>query len=677
MKRILWSILGYLGIIIVVFRSALVPDKNSLIFGDDIHRAYYFYREFFNIFLQKGIFPWWNPYNFSGAPFIANPIVNIWYPPTWIFVFFPLNIAYSWHLALHVLWAMLGMYFALRAMSNVKCQMSNVSAWIGGVVFGLSGFFMARTWAGHVDVIAGASWIPWVIGLMILLITAKTNWKKYLVFSSFALAMQLYAGYQTMAFFTLEIVGLITLLYTIATKRFTPIFRVGISVTIGLGLGALQLIPEQEFFRNSIRTYAVPYSWNSYGSLTWESLRQLVNPFWFGNQYTYNGPSPNFIEHSMFVGRIGLSLAFMGFLFLIWLLIHRKKQKKIEENHIVLFGWVFIVLAFFGIWIALGSNAPIDAQKILWQLMPMYHYLRIPPRHLILVVFSLSGLVAIGLSKLKNKVFQVAVIALVVGEMIVFARTFIEVKPIPEIRHDPELIRLFTQETQPYRLLQNFGVWLPQRDVLDPDSVMSYGIYSATGYDPSILRSYYNFIAESTGQEGSDAVRITDVQVPYVNSGSAHTLDALNIKYLMVPLDYDPFINNQRYMLLRENIRDAYRVYENTTVLPRFYFKNSGCGTAAITTYTPNKIEVEVEVTCDNTLLSSEVWYPGWHAKVDGKNVPIDKLDGTFRTIIVPLGKHTVVFEYSPLIFYISAGISLVTLCILFLLLRTSKNTLL
>ena len=55
-----------------------------------------------------------------GEPFIANPVVNIWYPPNWLFSFLPLNVAYSWHIAFHVFWAMLGIYCALRAMTNDK-----------------------------------------------------------------------------------------------------------------------------------------------------------------------------------------------------------------------------------------------------------------------------------------------------------------------------------------------------------------------------------------------------------------------------------------------------------------------------------------------------------------------------------------------------------------------------
>ena len=194
---------------------------------------------------------------------------------------------------------------------------------------------------------------------------------------------------------------------------------------------------------------------------------------------------------------------------------------------------------------------------------------------------------------------------------------------------------------------------------------MAYGIQSATGYDPSILRTYYEFIALASGKSGETAVLNADVQVPYLSADSASAIDTLNIKYLMVPIAYDPFANNSRYMLRREDKKQEYRLYENTTVFPRFYYAQKECGTANVISYTPNRIEVEVVSTCDDTLLSSENWYPGWHATIDGKEVTIGKLNNTFRTLFVSKGNHTIVYEYRPTIFYFGGGISISTMLLL------------
>lgn len=698
-------------VVVVVFGSALIPADGYLLFGDDIHHQYYFYREFINNFLKQGIFPWWNPYNFSGTPFIANPIANIWYPATWLFFILPLNVAYSWHVASHILWAMLGMYVLLSGLSfrpslsasggsldlvqkildsHFPSQgkrgndIFHIGSWTGGLVFGLSGFFVARIWAGHVDVIAAASWMPWVVWAFS---------RRGVILSAVVLALQLLAGYQTMAIFTMEAVAVLTALFCFKQRSVIPAIRMAVAILLGIGIAAIQLVPLYEFLSQSIRTIPKPYEWASFGSMTWKSLTQLFNPFFFGDQGTYHGPPPNFIEHAAFVGRVGLGLATLAFLVFL-----RKSF------------WVFVfaIVAIFGLWVSLGPNASIDLQKILWTLVPIYHSLRIPPRHLILFVFGASALVAFGLQLVKIRAFQLVIAALVVIEMVPFARHFIELRPIPDIRQDQELFSILKKDTLPYRLFQNFGVWIPQRDALEFDATMSKGIFSVTGYDVAILKSYYEFIDAAAGNRGSSILE-HDVQVPYITQVSPW-IDFLNIKYIMHPRAYDPLFGttNDRFILIRENTKYDYRLYENKTVIPRFYYvsearvvpsKNdvllnirdgsvnphttvlfenakeklpsvSPCKTTTdpsitIESYTPNSIELATTNNCDAFMVSSEVFYPGWEAYIDGKKTHIIKGNYAFRILFVPAGRHTIVYVYVPTIFYISAGISVITVCVL------------
>lgn len=685
------SIAGYITIVVAVFGPALLPGKGMLLFGDDIHRTYYFFREFFSVWFAKGIIPWWNPYLFSGEPFMANPIVNIWYPGNWLFIILPLHVAYSWYLAFHVCWAMLGMFVLLRSMMGTNNRAPGNAAWVGGVIFGLSGFFMARTYAGHADMIAAASWMPWVVWAFYQLVRAKVgiSWfsrrqgpdhgsvhqgssakavtaletkrlpARMFVIAAFVFAMQLFAGYQTMAFFTVIVVSMVAVIVSIRQKSFWPCIKaIGAGVT-GLLLAAVQIVPEQEFFRASIRTYPLPYSWISYGSLSWQSLIQLLYPFYFGNQATYHGPPPNFIEHSAFVGIGGLVLALAGALVGVsWF------SRRLPVRFL---GLTFIVVTFFGVWISLGPNAPIDLQYIFWKLIPMYHYLRIPPRHLVLVVFGLAGLAGIGFEVIsrsfkKLRYLKILITGIIVAEMVWFAHGFIGLRSVPEARHDQELIALLKQDKEPFRLLQDFGVWLPPRDSLDFDSVMPYDIFSATGYDPSILRNYYDYLARATGTMGEKAVLEQDVQVPYLTPNEAGALDRLNVKYILVPQAFDPFVANSRYHLLREDVSRGYRLYENTTVKPRFYFRDPANGTAQVTSYTPNQITLTVDAKGTGELLSSEVQYPGWEAFIDGKKVDITVSDGVFRTLFVLSGKHTITYLYRPTIFVIGLGITVVTI---------------
>jgi hypothetical protein len=702
-------IVGYIALIVLVFGSVLLPGSSKIVFGDDVQRQYYFYREFFNTFFRQGLIPWWNPYFFSGTPFIANPVVNMLYPPTWLFVFLPLSFAYSLHLALHILVAMCGMYWL------AKQHVSKIAAWLSGAIYGLSGFFMARVWAGHVDVIAAASYMPVVFGLYWLVV--KRGTRKDISLAAFAFALQLFAGYQTMAFFTGISIGVAMLVYATVHRAIKPIGRVLFTTCIAVCLSAVQLLPEQEFFRQSIRTFSLPYQWISYGSIQLKNLFGLIHPFIFGDQLSYAGPPPNYAEQAMFIGRITLVLAAVAIVLGIPKLRSLKNLQKDEKTYL----WIiFALITLFAIWVSLGPNAPLDIQYILWKLVPMYHYLRIPPRHLVLFVFGMSMLAGLGLEALisikairfhKQKFIELIIVGTIIAELVPFAQHFMRLTPLPETIHDKPLVATFQSASSldttggPYRLLQNFGVWVSARDSLDFDSVASYGIYSVTGYDPSILRNYYEFIDAASGN-AEPSILSEDVQVPYLNVWSPYA-DVLNFKYLMVLTPYDPAYGTKgKFTFVSENLARNYRVYENTTAFPRFYFvpnivslenraevaetirKNtvdpkttvlalqkdissfpgsiSSCPVGEdakihITQYNPNTITMLANVPCDGYITSSEVMYPGWDAYVDGVKTELFEGNLAFRTVKILKGNHTIVMTYSPRIFLWGLGLSILS----------------
>lgn len=663
-KYITPELVGFVVIVVVIFRRAIVPPEGWMLFGDDIHRGYYFFREFFNHWVSRGVFPWWNPYLFGGMPFIADPIVNIWYPVNWIFSVLPLNLAYSWHVAFHLVWAGLGMSYLMKSIG-----INRVLAWTSGLLFMLSGFFMARTWNGHVDVIAAASWMPWVVHAFERVmrsqftvhsdqigVHSRTEDTKSIVLAGVVFALQLISGYQTMAFMTGIMVGIMVLVRSVQERSFGPVFRAATATGLGLGLAAFHLLPVTEFFRASVRTYHLPYSWVSYGSWTLQSMVQLLDPFFFGDQRIYNGPPPNFGEHSAFIGITGFIFMIVGVYAVV-----RVYGTMSKKRSLVLLGISAVAVVVMGIWMSLGAHAPIDLQYIAWKIIPMYQYLRIPTRHLILVVFGLSLLSGIGMSYCVDKFRRFrwvgwGIVVVVVLEMVPFGWHFIEMQPTPHTRHEQDLVKKLTDDAQPYRVVQNFGVWIDARDALDFDSVMPYGVFSATGYSPSILRSYYEFVARSTGSSGETTMLSHDVQIPYFSPANGETMDFLNIKYILVPPDHDPFAGNSRYRLIWDDDARHYRLYENTTVYPRFFLSDRDCGGVHVDSYTPNRIVLAVETTCDATLISSEVWYPGWRATIDGKKANIDKTNNAFRTLFVSSGKHTVTYEYFPGIYLVGWG---------------------
>lgn len=72
----------------------------------------------------------------------------------------------------------------------------------------------------------------------------------------------------------------------------------------------------------------------------------------------------------------------------------------------------------------------------------------------------------------------------------------------------------------------------------------------------------------------------------------------------------------------------------------------------------PNEILVETESNHPGLLLVSDVSYPGWEARVDGKEAKVFRANYTFKSVFVPAGGHEVRLMFKPRIWETGAAIS-------------------
>jgi hypothetical protein len=71
-------------------------------------------------------------------------------------------------------------------------------------------------------------------------------------------------------------------------------------------------------------------------------------------------------------------------------------------------------------------------------------------------------------------------------------------------------------------------------------------------------------------------------------------------------------------------------------------------GMARISSWRPDRVEIEVDAQHSGILALHDLYYPGWTAEIDGRFVPILRADVLFRGVEVPAGRHRVVFRYTP-----------------------------
>ena len=82
----------------------------------------------------------------------------------------------------------------------------------------------------------------------------------------------------------------------------------------------------------------------------------------------------------------------------------------------------------------------------------------------------------------------------------------------------------------------------------------------------------------------------------------------------------------------------------------------------SISVSTAGRVDATIATDRADTLVFSEVRYPGWRVLLDGQPRTLVTFEDTFLAVPVPAGEHQVTFRYSPWAFWAGLAISLSTL---------------
>jgi hypothetical protein len=110
--------------------SAPSPDP-----GGQFDQTYQFYpwARFFRESVARGTFPLWNPYNYLGTPFFANPQTALLFPLNWSHLVLPLRYSFTLLFTVKLALALVGMFLWLR-----RLRLSPEASLAGAAIFGLS-----------------------------------------------------------------------------------------------------------------------------------------------------------------------------------------------------------------------------------------------------------------------------------------------------------------------------------------------------------------------------------------------------------------------------------------------------------------------------------------------------------------------------------------------------------
>jgi hypothetical protein len=69
---------------------------------------------------------------------------------------------------------------------------------------------------------------------------------------------------------------------------------------------------------------------------------------------------------------------------------------------------------------------------------------------------------------------------------------------------------------------------------------------------------------------------------------------------------------------------------------------------AQIVSWSPDRVEIEVDSLQPGILVLHEAYYPGWFVEVDGQPARLLRANVLFRGVEVSEGRHNVVFHFAP-----------------------------
>ena len=117
----------------------------------------------YTVFLRQALvedhqIPLWNPNILSGAPFFANPLSGLYYPPSWLALLLPLPLGFNLLVLAHLLWGGVGLYLLLREEGLVQ-----EAAILGSLAFAALPKLFAHYGAGHLTLLYAVPWTPWIL----------------------------------------------------------------------------------------------------------------------------------------------------------------------------------------------------------------------------------------------------------------------------------------------------------------------------------------------------------------------------------------------------------------------------------------------------------------------------------------------------------------------------------
>ncbi|MDP4269469.1 MAG: YfhO family protein [Bacteroidota bacterium] len=252
--------------------------------------------------------------------------------------------------------------------------------------------------------------------------------------------------------------------------------------------------------------------------------------------------------------------------------------------------------------------------------------------------------------------------------------------PFPKTAADEQIL----QDKDP-----NFRVFNMTVDPFN-DATTSYYHKSVGGYHAAKLRRYQDIIDFHLTPEFMRMQHYKTFQDFADKKDSIPVLNMLNTKYFILGTQQGQmavpnpgalgnawFVSELKWVNNADEEIDALnnfnpaktavvdKRFEN--VLPKNTAAHDSTSTVKLTSYEPNKLVYKSHSATPGVAVFSEVYYPGWKATVDGKEVEIGRVNYILRALQLSGGDHEIVFTFIPKTITLTETVAYAAMAILLL----------
>ena len=669
---LLAAVVAYYWRIVFTRRFSMVTDSET------VSQAYSWFH-FWAESIRHGAWPLWDPYAFAGRSYAGEMQMAGFYPLHLVFALFGPDrygllserLYHGYFVFAHVI-AAVAMFALIR-----ELELGYFAAVVGGLCFSVGGFMGQVPWP---HLLESASWTP-VLFLLFLRASKPVEFRRAVLYASLTglvLGLSILAGGLHMVFMQAILLAAAGVYQAFLQRRTgvswtRPLALAGVALVIGLAAGAVQLAPSIEYSARAMRfvnggalpaTQRIPYA-----NLDAVPPRVLANYLFFSNpQGTMDGRE----VLDPYFGAFPLLLAAIGF----W---------KCRRNAWVRFAAGLAVVAFL---YSLGRSTWLYG--IVYVAVPYLWMAREASRFLFLAHFGLVILAAFGcnyLFSIPQKLADWRIADRIFLCVFAACALALAVPAIQGTRRTSFGMILLAYPL--FRWIAGGATGLAPRLLTVALIVFNLSAFSFVSPNKrEVARNGTDFSERLRGMRGvadflrrqPGLFRVRVLADPPLNMGDAYGIETLNggavtlsnAFFDLMKSDAGPRLLNARYIVRPAAAAEPnpvyadtnWKVYEDAQAMPRAWVQKIEPATAGspqaatVTEYSARHIELTAHAPARGFLVLSELYYPGWQARVNGTLVPISEVDGGLRSVVIPAGESVVSFDYSPASIWAGAALS-------------------